>query len=160
MMGSPFLIFYIVGLVLDMELQFLAKIGILMVLFLIFHFASNVLFDDRLSNVLPVAIYLATKFWMYLIWLLWITPVISPVTTIIFLSGSAILWYSYLKTWKGDPGVVQSSMEQKFRVNILFINLALPILFTHLLIYNVQWTVDYLSLNYRDFLFIFRLSLS
>jgi palmitoyltransferase ZDHHC13/17 len=118
MMGTPFLAFYLVGVILDLELQFLAKMGILMITFLIFHFASNALFDERLSNLLPLAIYLATKFWMYLIWLLWIAPVIPLITTLAFLAGSGILWYSYLKTVRGDPGVVQSSMEQKFRVSL------------------------------------------
>ncbi|XP_059478555.1 palmitoyltransferase Hip14 isoform X2 [Neocloeon triangulifer] len=118
MMGAPFLAFYAVGVILDLELQALAKLGILVVTFIAFHFISGLLFDDRLSNILPMAIYLATKLWMYLIWLLWIAPVISPITSLAFLAGSGVLWFAYLRTWRGDPGLVSSSMEQKFRVII------------------------------------------
>ena len=36
-----------------------------------------------------------------------------PLTTVIFLSFSGILWYNFLKTWKGDAGVVYATEENR-----------------------------------------------
>ncbi|XP_065350029.1 palmitoyltransferase Hip14 [Cloeon dipterum] len=118
MMGSPFFAFYLVGVILELTLPTAAKLGVLMLLFVAFHFGSSVVFDERLSNILPMAIYLATKFWMYLVWLLRLAAVLPAIATIAFLASSLILWYAYLKTWRGDPGVVATTMDQKFRVII------------------------------------------
>lgn len=61
MMGSPFIAFYIIGLVLEMNQLYLVKMGILVGCYIIMHFIGHLLFDERLSNLLPMAIYMATK---------------------------------------------------------------------------------------------------
>lgn len=58
---APFLGFYAIGAVLQANLDYLVKLGILVVCYLLAHVAGKVLFDDRLMNVLPMAVYLATK---------------------------------------------------------------------------------------------------
>jgi hypothetical protein len=61
MMGTPFIAFYVIGLVLEMNQLYLVKMGILVGCYIVFYFIGHLLFDDRLSNLLPMAIYMATK---------------------------------------------------------------------------------------------------
>ena len=61
MIGTPFLIFYIVGLILQMQLYYLIKLGLFMILYLVVWCISRIFFDDRLMTVMPMAVYLATK---------------------------------------------------------------------------------------------------
>lgn len=61
MMGTPFLVFYVVGLVLQLNLLYVLKIGIFTGLYIIIYGVSRVLFDERLMTVMPMAVYLATK---------------------------------------------------------------------------------------------------
>lgn len=61
MMGTPFLVFYAVGLVLQLNLLYVLKIGIFTALYIVIYGVSRVLFDERLMTVMPMAVYLATK---------------------------------------------------------------------------------------------------
>lgn len=61
MMTSPVLIFYIVGLIFQVEMLYLLKLGLFMALYLSVYGVSLLLFDDRLMTVMPMAVYLATK---------------------------------------------------------------------------------------------------
>ena len=60
---------------------------------------------------------------MYVTWFLWIFPVVGLMTTVLFVSCSLGLWYCFLKSWLGDPGIISASNEEKFRVseNLIFI---------------------------------------
>lgn len=61
MVGTPFLAFYVVGITLQTELPYPLKIAVLVIDYIGIYFAGRYLFDDRLMNVLPMAVYLATK---------------------------------------------------------------------------------------------------
>ena len=61
MISTPFLVFYIAGMTLQSSLPYLGKIGILMATFVSLHIATKFVFDERLMNVLPMALYCATK---------------------------------------------------------------------------------------------------
>lgn len=61
MLATPFLGFYIVGLVLQSHLDYLVKLGLIVLFYIVVHFAGRLIFDERLINVLPMAVYLATK---------------------------------------------------------------------------------------------------
>ena len=61
MLSTPFLGFYAIGLVAQASLNYLIKLGILVLSYIIIHFSSPLLFDERLMSLLPIAIYLATK---------------------------------------------------------------------------------------------------
>ncbi|GFQ94500.1 palmitoyltransferase ZDHHC17, partial [Trichonephila clavata] len=84
MVGSPFIVFYIIGALLESRESYLVKAGLLLILTLTISIAGRLLFDDRILNILPISVYLSTKF------------------------GS----------WKSDPGVIQSTPEQRFRTII------------------------------------------
>lgn len=72
------------------------------------------MFDDKLLTLLPLSIYLATKIWFYITWFLYIAPIASMMSTVLFIVSSFGLWYFFLKSWKGDPGIVKASMEERF----------------------------------------------
>lgn len=61
MLSTPFLGFYAIGLIAQASLNYLIKLGILVLSYIIIHFSSSLLFDERLMSLLPIAIYLATK---------------------------------------------------------------------------------------------------
>jgi len=61
MVSTPFLAFYTVGIILQSSQNYLVKLGLLMTCYIVVYMASQVVFDDRLMNLLPMSIYLATK---------------------------------------------------------------------------------------------------
>lgn len=65
MMLTPFFIFYIIGIVLELNQYFPVKIGLFILLYLFVWAISKLLFDDRVMNVMPMAVYLATKVSFY-----------------------------------------------------------------------------------------------
>lgn len=61
MLATPFLGFYVVGLIFQSNQDYTVKLGLVGFSYIVIYFAGKLLFDDRLINVLPMAIYLATK---------------------------------------------------------------------------------------------------
>lgn len=115
MVGTPFLTFYLAGLILGANFQVLVKLFFLTCLYIVIHFAGQLVYDDRVMALLPLSIYLATKLWMYVTWIVYIMPRITFFTTAIFLSSSGALWFFFIKSWLGDPGVISATQEQRFR---------------------------------------------
>ncbi|XP_063223420.1 palmitoyltransferase Hip14 isoform X2 [Bacillus rossius redtenbacheri] len=118
MVATPFLAFYAIGIVLQSDLLYLVKFGLLVAGYLLVYLLSQVLFDDRLMNLLPMSIYLATKFWMYVTWFVWIMPHVDLWLTGAFVACSLLLWYNFVRAWRGDPGVLTATQEQKYRTII------------------------------------------
>lgn len=117
MVGTPFIAFYIAGLILGANSLILIKMFLLVCLYIVLHFAGQLLYDDRLMALLPLSIYLATKIWMYVTWIFYIMPHTPFLISAIFLSSSGLLWYCFLKSWLGDPGVIVATQDLRFRVN-------------------------------------------
>lgn len=65
MLATPFFGFYLIGLVMQSHLDYLIKLGLILVFYIVVHFAGKILFDDRLINVLPMSVYMATKVLFY-----------------------------------------------------------------------------------------------
>lgn len=118
MAASPFLVFYLAGLILTANTLFIIKFFLLGCLYAIFHTIGRTLFDEHLMALLPLSVYLATKLWFYVTWLAYIVDAVSILETILFLSSSGLLWVCFLKSWKGDPGVIKPTQEQRFRTII------------------------------------------
>ncbi|XP_049956340.1 palmitoyltransferase Hip14 [Schistocerca serialis cubense] len=118
MVSTPFLVFYLIGIILQSDQNYLVKLGLLLACYIILHFGGQVIFDDRLMNLLPMSIYLATKFWMYVTWFVWIAPIVEVWITVLFVGSSLFLWYNFLRAWRGDPGVLSSTQEEKYRTII------------------------------------------
>ncbi|KAK9885661.1 hypothetical protein WA026_012424 [Henosepilachna vigintioctopunctata] len=118
MVGTPFLAFYLAGTILSTSLLIIIKFFLLVCLYVVLHYAGQILYDDRLMALLPINVYLATKAWMYFTWFIYIMPYVSVITNAIFLSTSGILWYFFLKSWLGDPGIIATSQHLRFRTII------------------------------------------
>lgn len=116
MFGSPFVAFYVVGLILDSHESYLVKFGLLLIMGLATMFLSKFLFDERIMNVLPMAVYLATKFWMYITWVTDLWPYVGTFwVNFGFAISSVPLFYSFYKSWRADPGTISANTEQKYR---------------------------------------------
>lgn len=116
MIGTPFIAFYLAGLILGADLIILIKIFFLLCLYIVLNYAGQILYDDRLMALLPLSIYLATKSWMYFTWFIYIMPHISILFNLIFVASSGLLWYCFIKSWLGDAGVISATQEMRFRV--------------------------------------------
>jgi hypothetical protein len=62
------------------------------------------------------SIYMSFQFWMYVTWFVWISPNVDLWLSVVFILCSGVLWYNFLRAWRGDPGVLSSTQEQKYRV--------------------------------------------
>jgi len=72
-------------------------------------------FDERVFNVLPLSIYFAMKWWFYITWIVYILPFVSGITTVTFLAMSGVLWFNFLKAWRGNPGIVVATPDIQMR---------------------------------------------
>lgn len=118
MVATPFLTFYIAGLIFSADTLYIIKFFLLGCLYGAAHSIGKSMFDDHLMSLLPLSVYMATKLWFYVTWLGYIAPTVSTFTTLLFLLSSCTLWYCFLKAWRGDPGVIKPTQEQRFRVRV------------------------------------------
>ena len=66
---------------------------------------------------LSFAVYLATKFWMYVTWFVYFWPYVNTMDIMLpFTVTSVMLMYNFLKVWRTDPGVIRSTRDQKVKV--------------------------------------------
>lgn len=123
MIATPFLTIYIAGLIFSADVLYIIKFFLLGCLYATAHTVGKTMFDDHLMTLLPLSVYMATKLWFYVTWLGYIATTVSTFTTILFMLSSCLLWYCFLNAWRGDPGVIKPTQEQRFHVNcfILFI---------------------------------------
>ena len=104
MLSMPFFVIWSIGTILDLEMDYLVKMGLLVLVYLVVNGTSILTFDERLMNFLPLGIYFATKICVYYTWFLYIQLYVSPLTTVTFVLGGTALWYCFWKAWKSDPG--------------------------------------------------------
>ncbi|KAG8137907.1 hypothetical protein E2320_003840 [Naja naja] len=89
MLGTPFLVIWLVGFIADLDIDSWLIKGLIS------------FFDHSMHSALPLGIYLATKFWIFLF-------IHLP-----FLANSVALFYNFGKSWKSDPGIIKATEEQK-----------------------------------------------
>lgn len=116
MVATPFLAFYLIGLVFDADTLFIIKFFLCGCIYAILYVIKSTFFDDHLMALLPLSVYLATKLWFYVTWFMYIKSSVSTFTTLLFLLCSAGLWVCFLKSWRGDPGILKPTQEQRFKV--------------------------------------------
>lgn len=118
MVACPFTAFYLAGVIFTLNTLYIIKFFLLTCLYAVFHTLGKTLFDDNLMALLPLSVYLATKAWFYITWFVYIIDAVSFGTTVLFLTCSGGLWVCFIKSWKGDPGIIQPTQEQRFKVCI------------------------------------------
>ena len=47
--------------------------------------------------------------------MVYILPFVSALTTTTFLATSGVLWYNFLRAWKGDPGVIVATPDVQMK---------------------------------------------
>lgn len=119
MFATPFYAFYVTGMIFQMEQNYFIKAGSLVGAYLAVFIAARWLFDSRFVNIFPMSIYLATKFWMYVTWWIWIAGYVQWCwLSYVFVICSVPLWYNFIKAWRSDPGVVKQNQEQRYQIII------------------------------------------
>lgn len=115
---TPVLGFYAIGMVFQLNLDYLVKMGLIFGFITAAYALGQFLFDNRFINVFPMAIYISTKLWMYVTWFLWIMPCLDHSSTVLFIFSSFPLWYNFIMAWRSDPGVIKQDKEQRFHLII------------------------------------------
>lgn len=118
MVATPFLTFYLAGLICSADTLLIIKMFLMTCLYAVAYTIGKTMFDDHLMSLLPLSVYLATKLWFYVTWFVYISGAVSFLTTVLFLASSSLLWLCFLKSWRGDPGVIRPTQEQRFRVTL------------------------------------------
>lgn len=118
MVGLPFFFFYATGQIISIDTLFIIRLFIVACLYAVASTIGRWMFDEKLLTLLPLSIYIATKLWFYITWMIYIAPIVSSSTTILFLASSCGLWYFFLRSWRGDPGIIKPTMDQRFRTII------------------------------------------
>ncbi|CAL8079688.1 unnamed protein product [Orchesella dallaii] len=114
----PFIVMYALGAIFSADLTFTWKVVLLFCLYLVFRVTAKYVCDERFMSIFPINVYLATKFWMYVVWFMYIMSSLPLTDTIVFVSCSALLWYNFLRAWKGDPGVITVSEDERYKTII------------------------------------------
>lgn len=115
MIVMPFLVYYLIGVLFSSDLFFIIKFFLIGCMYAVFYTIGRKLFDDTLMALLPLSVYMSTKLWFYVTWMTYIAPIVSFFTTLGFLICSGLLWVCFWKSWRGDPGIIQPSHEQRLR---------------------------------------------
>lgn len=104
--------FYAVGSILDSQMIYVAKISCLIIGYLIMYKLNKTYVV--VSKTLPVSVYFATKFWMYVTWIFWILPVVNFWCSVGFFVTTSLLWYNFMYTWNGNPGRVPNTKKDQY----------------------------------------------
>jgi len=86
MVACPFTAFYLAGIVFTVNTLYIIKFFLLGCLYAIFHTIGKALFDEHLMALLPLSVYLATKAWFYVTWLMYIDDAVPFTATVCFLT--------------------------------------------------------------------------
>ncbi|XP_010216470.1 PREDICTED: palmitoyltransferase ZDHHC17-like [Tinamus guttatus] len=115
MLGTPFLVIWLVGFIADLDIDSWLIKGLMYGgVWAMVQFLSKSFFDHSMHSALPLGIYLATKFWMYVTWFFWFWNDLNFFFIHLpFLANSVALFYNFGKSWKSDPGIIKATEEQK-----------------------------------------------
>ena len=74
MAATPTIYYWAIGSILNAGMSYWLKLFLFVCLWLLTNVVRDFVFDERLFNVIPLAIYFAIKFWGVITWLLFIYP--------------------------------------------------------------------------------------
>jgi len=119
----PFVLFFLIGFISDLSASYLIKISCFLVTALAAKLVTKHFFDNTVTTTIPIAIYLATKFWMYITWIFMFWPIMDDLSQYVyykvgFVVNTVFLFYNFIKAWKMDPGFVIVSQDQRYRTII------------------------------------------
>jgi len=76
--------------------------------------------------------------WIYVTWIFWLGIHAAWYLWLLLVGGSVPLWICFLQSWRGDPGIITATHEDK--LNVLFV------IFT--------WKIILRTINICIFLFV------
>lgn len=121
----PFIILFTIGLIVSTEIFFFVKAIIIIAFCAIISLIKRIMLDDNLQMQLPLYFYWASKAFFYVSWAVYIGPVVSSFATFLFLIANILLWLCFLRLWKGDPGIIKLTHNQRLKTIIELSNLTL-----------------------------------
>ncbi|KAK0162418.1 hypothetical protein PV327_006195 [Microctonus hyperodae] len=113
MVSTPFIVFYVIGMIFQCHLDYLIKLGAFLILYIAIYVAKSLFFDERLFHILPMSLYLSTKMWIYITWVFWLGVHAAWYLWLLLAGGSVPLWLCFLQSWRGDPGIIAATHEDK-----------------------------------------------
>ncbi len=115
--GFMFFIVFAIGATFQCSLPWWGKLPLLWFLYMIYNFLNRTVFDADFTNIAPIALYLSTKLWMYVTWFVFYLPFLDMYTIQIpFMLNTVFLMWYFWKSWKTDPGVIRTNIEEKIKV--------------------------------------------
>uniref|UniRef100_A0A0K2VH50 Palmitoyltransferase n=2 Tax=Lepeophtheirus salmonis TaxID=72036 RepID=A0A0K2VH50_LEPSM len=115
---GPFIIYGIIGWIFQSSFDYIIKLMLFLALYGYFWLGRRVTIghqnEDQLVTLWPISIYVGMKMWVHFTWFYYIFPFLNPMTSVAFLFMSLFLCYNFYKSWKCDPGYIQSSASEKF----------------------------------------------
>jgi palmitoyltransferase ZDHHC13/17 len=111
----PFVFLFSIALILSTEIFFIFKIIAIVIFCAIISLIKRIMLDDNLQSQLPLVFYWASKAFFYVSWALYIVPTVSSITTFSFVFLNILLWICFLILWKGDPGILKTSLNDRLK---------------------------------------------
>lgn len=56
------------------------------------------------------------QMWIYVTWIFWLGIHAAWYLWLLFVGGSVPLWICFLQSWRGDPGIITATHEDKLNV--------------------------------------------
>lgn len=113
--GLLFAIFPIFGLVLGTEVTWPFKVGLLLTAYIFTTLVVRKSSPNYLHTIVPIALYLATEFWIYVTWWVVLYPVVPPLMFLAFVIFCGLLWYCFTKTWMSNPGLMNVEGQDRLK---------------------------------------------
>lgn len=109
----PLAFLFSVGLILATNLFFLFKIVLIGLSMAFISICKRLILNEDQRAQLPLYFYWASKAFFYVSWIFFIGPVVSTLTTVLFVIINVVLWITFMVLWKGDCGVIKLSKNQQ-----------------------------------------------
>lgn len=61
--------------------------------------------------------------WIYITWIFWLGVHAAWYLWLLLAGGSVPLWLCFLQSWRGDPGVIAATHEDKLNVRIIYLSI-------------------------------------
>nr|CAB3267899.1 ZF(DHHC)-4 zinc finger protein [Phallusia mammillata] len=119
MIGLAFFVMFAIGFIFELSTpSWLIKAALFVICYLIVYGVSVlVITHNEITHILPLAISLATKFWVYVTSFFYFWPfVYSILGKFFFLTCTPAMWYFFYKALSTDPGIISVQEDQKKRM--------------------------------------------
>ncbi|PIK48681.1 putative palmitoyltransferase ZDHHC17 [Apostichopus japonicus] len=127
----PFMILFFVGFIPSLDLSLMIRILLLCFTYLGLYMVGKNIMDTHAVEILPISLGLSTKLCVFSIvdflsdillsvneWTLTHVTHVDCIKQIVFLCSSFMMLLSFHKCWKGDPGIIKCSEDDRKRTII------------------------------------------